>query len=80
MKRRPGISYRKRVAAINEIYVAHSKRGLSNREIWRRYVYPVYGLCERAFYNILKAPAEPPDPLPDYPSLFDDNDNGQQDT
>ncbi len=76
MKGRPGRSYRKRVAEINEIYVAHSKRGLTNREIWRRYVYPVYGICERAFYNILKAPSLPPNPSDDYPSLFDDN-NGE---
>jgi len=46
------------VADINRIYDVYSKTGLSNREIWKRYIYPVYGLCERQFYNLLKAPME----------------------
>jgi len=29
-----------------------------NREIWRRYIYPVYGITERTFYNILNADAK----------------------
>ena len=31
---------------------------MSNREIWRRYIYPVYGITERTFYNMLKASAD----------------------
>lgn len=52
---RPGVSYRKRVVEINNIYDRYAKTGLSNREIWRRYIYPTYGITERQFYNILKA-------------------------
>lgn len=36
-----GISYQKRVKEINAIYDKHVKSGLSNREIWRRYIYPI---------------------------------------
>ncbi|WP_407822619.1 hypothetical protein [Sodaliphilus pleomorphus] len=43
---------------INRIYDREAKRGLANREIWRRYIYPVYGITERTFYNILNASAE----------------------
>lgn len=74
--KRPGKSYRKRAEEINRIYVAHSRRGLSNREIWRRYVYPVYAICERTFYEYLKLPArtaESPGPGTQ-PSLFGDGD------
>lgn len=68
-----GISYRMRVADINRIYDLHAKSGLSNREIWRRYIYPVYGISERSFYNIMNATAGPENPVvaPDMPSLFD---------
>lgn len=55
MAKRRGVSYQKRVTDINRIYDEHAKRGLPNREIWRRFVYPVYGISERTFYNILKA-------------------------
>lgn len=58
MKRR-GVSYAKRVEDINRIYDREAKRGLPNREIWRRYIYPVYGLSERSLYNILKASSDP---------------------
>ena len=44
MAKRHGVSYQKRVADINRIYDEHAKRGIPNREIWRRYVYPVYGI------------------------------------
>ena len=56
MRRRRGISYRKRVADVNVIYGQHVGEGLSNREIWRRYIYPSFGISERTFYNILAAP------------------------
>lgn len=49
------MSYQKRVRDINRIYDQHARDGLSNREIWSRYVYPVYAISERSFYNLLKA-------------------------
>ena len=49
-----GRSYEKRVREINRIYDEHSRSGLSNREIWRRYIYPVFGISERTFYKALK--------------------------
>ena len=58
MKNRCGVSYQKRVEEINRIYDHLAKRGVSNREIWRRYVYPRYAISERTFYNILNASAE----------------------
>lgn len=58
MANRRGVSYQKRVEEINRIYDYWAKRGVSNREIWRRYVYPVYGLSERTLYNILNASAD----------------------
>lgn len=58
MKRR-GKSYAKRVADVNAIYDKYVKTGLSNREIWRRYIWPVYGISERTMYNLLKAPMNP---------------------
>jgi hypothetical protein len=73
-KRRRGVSYRKRVADINRIYGEHVQSGLPNREIWLRYIYPVYGISERTFYNILAAPAPSSREQDDYPSLFDDHD------
>lgn len=68
-----GISYQMRVADINRIYDLHAKSGLSNREIWRRYIYPVYGISERSFYNMMNATAglETPVVASDMPSLFD---------
>lgn len=58
-KKRKGKSYAKRIADINQIYDTYARTGLSNREIWRRYVYPRFGICERTFYHLLKASANP---------------------
>ena len=58
MARRRGVSYKKRVEEINGIYDREVRRGIPNREIWRRFIYPVYGITERTFYNILNASAE----------------------
>lgn len=58
MAKRCGVSYKKRVEEINRIYDREVKRGVPNREIWRWYIYPVYGITERTFYNILNASAE----------------------
>lgn len=49
-----GVSYLKRVADVNATYQKWARTGLSNREIWRRYIYPVYGISERTLYNMLK--------------------------
>lgn len=72
------MSYRKRVADINRIYDLHARSGLSNREIWRRYIYPLYAISERTFYNIMNATAGPDGPVvaADMPSLFDSIDDG----
>ena len=52
-----GISYKARVAEVNRIYDEHRRSGLSNVEIWRRYVYPKLVISERTFYNMLNASA-----------------------
>ena len=54
-----GRSYVQRVADIVRIYDEHSRSGLSNREILRRYIYPRYPICEKTFYNIINASADP---------------------
>lgn len=54
-RKRKGKSYAKRVADINQIYDTYVRTGLPNREIWKRYIYPKYGISERTFYNLLKA-------------------------
>ena len=48
-----GYSYAFRVAKIINIYEEHSKEGLSNREILRRYIHPIFPICERTFYNMI---------------------------
>ena len=65
MAKRRGVSYKKRVADINRIYDQHAREGIPNREIWRRYIYPVYGICERTFYNLISASVEPGNDIPD---------------
>lgn len=67
------MSYRKRVEDINRIYDRYARSGLSNREIWRRYIYPAYYISERTFYNIMNATAGNGIPVvaSDMPSLFD---------
>lgn len=73
-KKRSGRSYKKRVLEISRIYGEHIKSGLSNREIWLRYIYPVYAISERTFYNILNASASSiiPEDDSEYPTLFDE--------
>lgn len=73
------MSYRKRVETINRIYDQYARSGLSNREIWRRYIYPDYGISERTFYNIMNATAGEGNPVvaSDMPSLFDVIDDDQ---
>lgn len=54
----PGRSYVFRVTDVVRIYDEHSRSGLSNREIFRRYIWPKYRICERTFYNMIKASAD----------------------
>lgn len=54
-----GCSYAKRVKEVNEIYDTWAKTGLSNREIWRRYIWPIYAISEKTFYNYINASADP---------------------
>lgn len=54
-----GRSYAHRVRDIVRIYDEHARSGLSNREILRRYIYPKYPICEKTFYNIINASANP---------------------
>ena len=75
-EKKRGRSYALRIAAVNEIYGKYRNTGLSNREIWYRYVYPVFGICERTFYNLLKASTKEGDAFGSsmQPSLFEDID------
>ena len=67
---RRGLSYKKRVADINSIYDRYAKLGISNREIWRRYIYPHYAISERQLYNILNASADSRNEIPVDDELF----------
>lgn len=49
-----GRSYSQRVQRVHEIYDQYKRSGLSNREIWKRYIYPEMGICEGTFYRIAK--------------------------
>lgn len=50
-----GESYKRRVLEVNAIYDKHAKSGLSNREIIRRYIWPIYPISEKTFYNMVNA-------------------------
>lgn len=54
-----GYSYAYRVKDIERIYNEHCRSGLSNREILRRHIWPKYHICEKTFYNIINASADP---------------------
>ncbi len=54
-----GRSYLYRVEDVVRIYDEHSRSGLSNRAILRQYIWPKYHICEKTFYNIINASAEP---------------------
>lgn len=54
-----GRSYIFRVEEIMRIYDEHSRSGLSNREILRRYIWPKFHICEKTFYNIVNASVSP---------------------
>ena len=54
-----GRSYAKRVLEINRIVDKYSKLGYPNRTILRMYIRPLYPICEKTFYNIVNASADP---------------------
>lgn len=58
MHKRKGKSYLKRAVEVQAIYEYWSKIGLSNRDIWRRHVYPRFCICERTFNNIISRQVE----------------------
>lgn len=71
--------YKKRVHDVNKIYDEQVALGLSNREIWRRFIYPKYGMTERTFYNLLTASLNPETALPEETlSLFPDLDDEEK--
>ena len=65
MEIRRGLSYQKRCEEVNRLYDKWSRTGLSNREVWRRYIYPVYGISERTFYNLIGRDGTPKSVVPD---------------
>lgn len=67
---RRGVSYQKRVEDINRIYDEHRRSGLTNAEIWRRFIYPRFGISQRTLYNILCAPANERARIPKDMELF----------
>lgn len=73
--KRIGVSYQKRVIEVNRLYDMYVRSGLSNREIWRRFIYPKFGISERTLYNMLKASVEERNQIPEVVQLslqFDD--------
>lgn len=54
-----GRSYAHRVAEVNRIYDKYAPSGLSNREILRRYIWPLFYISEKTFYNLINASADP---------------------
>lgn len=43
-----------RKKAVLSVYEAYKNTGLSNRYIWKNYIYPTWGISERTFYLYLK--------------------------
>lgn len=54
-----GRSYAHRVAEVNRIYDKYAPSGLSNREILRRHIWPLFYISEKTFYNLINASADP---------------------
>lgn len=52
--KKSGCAYKTRAELVNQIYEKYCRSGLSNRDIFRLYIYPKFGICERTFYNYLK--------------------------
>ncbi len=72
-----GRSYAHRVREINRIYREHANSGLSNREILRRFIYPVYHISESTLYNILGAEFDVEEKYKEDPLLFEFDENGK---
>lgn len=49
-----GKSAEVRKKAVLSVYEAYKNTGLSNRYIWKHYIYPTWGISERTFYLYLK--------------------------
>ena len=58
-KQHQGFSYVKRVTEVNAIYDSHARSGLSNRAIWRQFIWPVFAISEKTFYNYINAATDP---------------------
>ena len=69
----PAKSYKMRVAEVNRIYVPSPYLPIGDSKSGVLVIYPVYGICEKTFYNLLNAPAKPgfSDGHENQPSLFD---------
>ncbi|MCX6232636.1 MAG: hypothetical protein NTZ33_13955 [Bacteroidetes bacterium] len=71
-----GNSYNKRLKGIIDIYDKWAAIGLTNAEIYRRHIYPVYEISDRTFYNYLKNSGRidelPEIPNPDQLALFEE--------
>ncbi|MCR5394185.1 MAG: hypothetical protein K6E86_02160 [Bacteroidales bacterium] len=77
--KRKGMSYAKRVHDVNCIYDHWAKLGYPNRTIWRNWIWPVFCISERTFYNMLKVSEEPRVQLPGAVQLCLDFDNPTKD-
>ena len=51
---RVNVSYALRVNEVNAIYDHYAKCGCSNAAIFRKYIYPRFGMSIRTFYKCLK--------------------------
>ena len=51
--KRPGIAYLMRMKAVAQIFDKQAKIGLSNREIWKRHIYPRFFISEGTMYNLI---------------------------
>jgi hypothetical protein len=46
-----------RIADIHDIYWEHESK-MTKRAIWKNYIFPLYRISERCFYNYLTIPAK----------------------
>lgn len=51
-------SVTRRALEVQEIYLTWTKTGLSNVEIYRRYIQPIYFISERTYYRYLERNAK----------------------
>ncbi len=50
---RIGLSYKFRLYYVMQTLDKYAKSGLSNREVYRKYIYPVLGISEKTMYNMI---------------------------